>query len=374
MKKFDLSKAAIIISSSATVCESAARILRDEIAARTRLRLKVAEAPPAANVPAIVLGTVGDLPGGPYSRPNGPRVPSRAEGYAIWIDRKTREAPTVCLAGRDDRGTLFAAGRLLRLMVMARDRLTLAGDTRIASAPRYPLRGHQLAYRPKTNSYDGWTVPMWEQYMRDLVVFGANAVELLPPHTDDEPDSPLFPLPPMEMMIEMSRAAERYGLDVWVWYPIMAGLDSLGGGIRGGKCIDDTKEVHRYLKEWEDVFRQLPRLNAVLVPGGDPGDRQGAKPFMAFVEKAAGVLRRHHPDAQMWVSVQAREHRLKAFLDTVRKRPDWLDGIVRGPDVRSVRPLSGAPSRSGIPSGSTRISPTVSVASTRCRTGTSLTS
>ena len=40
------------------------------------------------------------------------------------------------------------------------------------SPATYPLRGHQLGYRPKTNSYDAWTPAMWEQYVRDLVVFG----------------------------------------------------------------------------------------------------------------------------------------------------------------------------------------------------------
>ena len=37
---------------------------------------------------------------------------------------------------------------------------------------------------------------MWEQYIRDLAVFGCNAVELIPPRSDDDADSPLFPLPP----------------------------------------------------------------------------------------------------------------------------------------------------------------------------------
>jgi len=31
----------------------------------------------------------------------------------------------------------------------------------------------------------------------------------------------IFPLPPMEMMIGMSKLADDYGLDVWVWYPAM---------------------------------------------------------------------------------------------------------------------------------------------------------
>ena len=62
---------------------------------------------------------------------------------------------------------------------------------------------------------------MWESYIRDLAVFGANAIELIPPRSDDAADSPHFPLPPMQMMVEMSRLAEEYGLECWIWYPAM---------------------------------------------------------------------------------------------------------------------------------------------------------
>src|SRR5439155_8759828 len=98
---------------------------------------------------------------------------------------------------------------------------TLADGLDMATAPKYLLRGHQLGYRPKTNSYDGWDLAQWEQYIRDLAVFGTNAVELIPPRSDDAADSPHFPLPPMEMMAGMSKLLADYGLDVWIWYPAM---------------------------------------------------------------------------------------------------------------------------------------------------------
>ena len=78
---------------------------------------------------------------------------------------------------------------------MQRDALEAPDALSIATAPKYALRGHQLGYRPKTNSYDAWSLPVWEQYFRDLAVFGTNAVELIPPRSD-EPPQPPFPLPP----------------------------------------------------------------------------------------------------------------------------------------------------------------------------------
>ena len=100
-------------------------------------------------------------------------------------------------------GVLFGVGRLLRELRLGRLKVTLPAGFQAESAPTTALRGHQIGYRPKTNSYDGWTVALWEQYLRDLAVFGCNAIELIPPRSDDAAYSPLFPLPPLRMMTEV---------------------------------------------------------------------------------------------------------------------------------------------------------------------------
>jgi hypothetical protein len=149
------------------------------------------------------------------------------------VDARQPSRPTICLAGHDARGALFAAGRLLRLLDLGRDKVQFDRTTSFATAPQVPLRGHQLGYRPKTNSYDAWTLAMWEQYFRDMIVFGMNAVELIPPRSDDDGDSPHFPTPPMDMMVAMSQLASDYGLEVWVWYPAIDkdyGIGPAGAG------------------------------------------------------------------------------------------------------------------------------------------------
>jgi len=185
-----------------------------------------------------------------------------------------------------------------------------------------PLRGHQLGYRPKTNSYDGWTTAMWDRYMRDLAIFGTNAIELIPPRSDDDPDSPHFPLPPMRMMVEMSRIADSYGLDVWVWYPATE------------RDYSDPPVVKAEIAAWGEVLQQLPRLDAVFVPGGDPGE---APPnvLMPLLEKQAASIRSHHPKAQMWVSPQGFDRAgLEEFYAILARQPEWLTGVVHGPQVR----------------------------------------
>ncbi len=322
----NLGNAVVVPSPNLTGPENkAVAMLIDEIEKRTRIRLSTGDRWPDAG-PAIFVGRQAGLGlvVSPLAAPLGASLASSlipaaagAEGYRVQAigDR-------VLVVGNDARGTLFGVGALLRHLKMDRDVLEAPNDLRLASAPRYPLRGHQLGYRPKTNSYDGWSVPVWEQYMRDLVVFGANAIELIPPRSDDAADSPLFPLPPMSMMIEMSRLADAYGLDVWIWYPAM------------DADYADAKTVASALEEWGEVFRQLPRVDAVFVPGGDPGHTR-PKDLMALLEKETGVLRRYHPKAQMWVSPQSftREW-TDEFLSILKnQQPAWLSGVVFGPQV-----------------------------------------
>ena len=85
--------------------------------------------------------------------------------------------------------------------------------------------------------------------------------------------------------------------------------------------------VDSALHEWGEVFRQLPRIDAVFVPGGDPGHTAPA-PLMALLAKETEVLHRYHPRAQMWVSPQSfNQAWLDEFLGILRtQQPAWLSG------------------------------------------------
>ena len=319
----DLKNAVVVAPPSLTGPEKkAAAMLVDEIAKRTRIRLAVSESWSGAR-PAILVCQESGLRalGGNFA---GRLIPAAAgaEGYRVQV-----ADGVVLVLGNDARGTLFGVGALLRRLRMERDALDAPDDLALATAPKYALRGHQLGYRPKTNSYDGWSVPVWEQYMRDLAVFGTNAVELIPPRSDDDADSPHFPLPPMQMMVEMSSVANSYGLDVWIWYPAM------------DKDYSDPKTVEAALQEWGEVFRQLPRIDAVFVPGGDPGHTE-PRYLLALLAKETEVLHRYHPKAQMWVSPQSFDRAwMDQFLGILKNdQPAWLSGVVYGPQVRMSLP------------------------------------
>jgi hypothetical protein len=334
----DLSAAVIVTDSSQIIHRNAAEMLRDEISSRTRIRLAIEESMPTQGQVAIVLDRIdGPLMNG-RTVPAAFPVPDQPEGYSIWVDSNNGETPTVCLAGRDARGVLYAVGRLLRNAEMGRDQLRLESAFGIATAPEYPLRGHQLGYRPKTNSYDGFTVEMWHQYIRELIVFGINAIELVPPKSDDNDDSRHFPLSQLDMMVEMSRIANSYGLDVWIWYPI---IDD----------NQDAKTVERAIRERDLVFRSLPRIDVVFVPGGDPGEVNPEQLF-ASMSQQHEILTRYHGKAKIWVSPQGFDWRgypmevdkkiegkgwMQLFYDILhRDQPDWLGGVVYGPQISAT--------------------------------------
>jgi hypothetical protein len=325
--EIDLTRAVVVSPANLTRSEQkAATLLVEEVERRTLVRWPVVHAWPEGSTPVVAVGPGSALEA--FAGQFATKLPSNAsakepEGFRIRVEKEGRGAPAVFVVGNDSRGVLFGIGRLLRELYMTRGKISLSDDLNLSTAPKYPIRGHQLGYRPKTNSYDGWDLRVWEQYFRDLAVFGTNAIELIPPRSDDAADSPHFPLPPMEMMVGMSKLADDYGLDVWIWYPAL------------DKDYSDAKTVSFALNEWGEVFKKLPRIDAIFVPGGDPGHTQ-PKYLMALLEKQTAVLHQYHPKAQMWVSPQGfTKVWLDEFLAILRsEQPSWLTGVVFGPQVR----------------------------------------
>ena len=301
--------------------KNAVRMLAEEIEKRTQIRMPLNEGLPPDATTLIWLSQGKSLPAEWQGQLNADEALNRAEGYLIR-QFKFSGVQLVVVAGADERGVLFGAGGLLRTLHMEKRQITLPSGFELATWPRLQLRGHQLGYRDKTNSYCGWDLNQWEQYIRELAIFGTNAIELLPPRTDDHLDSVHFPLPPMETMVGMSQVADDYGLDVWVWYPAM------------DPDYTDPATVDSALREWGAVFRQLPRVDSVFVPGGDPGK---APPhiLMPVLAQQQRQLVKFHPQAKMWISPQGFSGEwMKSFLNILKdSSTDWLYGVVHGPWV-----------------------------------------
>jgi hypothetical protein len=311
----DLGKATIAIAPTASEGEQlAADVLREEVLARTGLDWRVSRTWPAAG-PIVALTLATQAPWG-VGRPAADSPANRPEGYRLMA-RTQGGRVIVWIVGADRRALLYGAGHLLRALDWARQAATLPHTLDIVTAPRYPLRGHQLGYRHHSNSYDAWTPEHYDRYIRELALFGANAIENIP-FQDNRP-GPLMPISRAAMARRMSEICAKYDLQYWLWTP-------------ADFALTDTAKRAAALTALDALFADVPRLDAVFLPGGDPGDNP-ATLVVPWLTDVATRLRARHPKAKMWLSLQHFDATdidfLFAWID--RERPDWLGGLVGGP-------------------------------------------
>lgn len=288
----------------------AADVLREEIARRTGLQWPVVTGWPSRGA------AIGIAVASTSAWEGVPAVAGRAEGFRLTTG--VREGrPAIRIAGNDARGMLFGVGRLLRAVSWGRGAVTAPDGLDVATAPRYAIRGHQLGYRAHSNTYDGWDEAHYDQYVRDLVLLGANAIENIP--FQDPRASPLMPLPREAMNRRVSAICAKYGVQYWLWTP--ADFD-----------LRDPDRRTAALASLGALFADLPRLDAIFLPGGDPGDN-AASLVVPYLEDIATRLRARHPAARVWLSLQ---HFDAAEVDYLfdwinREQPGWLGGLVAGP-------------------------------------------
>jgi hypothetical protein len=319
----DLRTATIVHHEQQHVVEqTATRVLAEEVDLRTGLHWKSRHQIPASG-PAIVVTTAAGLNN--FSRQPPPpadqeSAANRREGFRIFVDARQ---PIVWIIGADGPGMLYGVGRFLQMLDWGPDTAKFPAAFRLATAPQYPIRGHQLGYRDRANSYDAWDVTQYEQYIRELSFFGANAIENIPM----DPPGPLMPVSPATMHREMADICKRYGMQYWIWMPATVDLN-------------DPDERAKLLDEFEAVFRGCEHLTGVFVPGGDPGDHV-PELMLPFLQDARERLNQHHPEARMWMSMQGfSTEKAQAVYDLLhREQPDWLGGIVAGPSSRPIPEL-----------------------------------
>lgn len=318
----NLKNAVIQVSSGipSPMRETAATVLAEEIAKRTGFSIKNSAAWPKAGIPtiALVLSSDSELNGKPApGRRSSDNPEFKKEGYRI-ITEASDKGTTVWIIGADSRGILFGSGWLLRNLRMEKNVLQLDKKADYASSPAYPIRGHQLGYRHTANTYDAWTVAQYDQYIRELAIFGSNAVEGIP-FQESSAKSPHFKIPAEQMNIRMSELCQKYDMDYWVWTPATFELKN-------------QKERKEELEQHEAFYKACPRLDHIFFPGGDPGDNHPSE-VLPFLKELQGLLVKYHPKAKMWISLQGfnveQVDYFYQYLDT--EKPAWLQGVVSGP-------------------------------------------
>ncbi len=315
----DLSKATIIASKNipSPVRETAIRVLKEEVAQRTSIQLKETEKFGNQPVLALVLSSEKELAGITVPVNNSDLKPeTKPEGYRLVLDQSNGKK-ILWLIAADQRGTIFSIGQLLRTAWLSRGKFLFDKKNEIASSPKYPIRGHQIGYRNTANSWDSWTMEQYEKYLRELALFGTNSIENIPFH--DGKNNPLMKYPRDVMNNKIAEICHEYGLDHWDWIPADVDLSD---------PVKFKEEVARH----EEYYKNCPYLDGVFFPGGDPGSNH-PKDVMPFLKAVTEKLKKYHPKATMWISLQGFSDEqvdyFYQYLDT--NNPDWLTGVVTGP-------------------------------------------
>jgi hypothetical protein len=301
--------------------ETILRMLQEEIQTRTGVFLRVAQSDAfTPNKPVIAIAKQDDVYLAGLELPKTVATTNlQAEGYMVFSEMHG-PIPVIWIIVNDSRGALFGAGWLLRHLQMEKNQISLALPVAFQTAPSFPIRGHQLGYRNTANTYDAWTPEQYEQYIRELIIFGTNAVEIIP--IIDQEDATLsvhMKVPPLEMNRHISKICKDYGIDLWAWTPVTIDL----------KDLEKKNEV---LDKHEAFYRETPQIDHIFFPGGDPGHNH-PREVLPFLQELHRRLTSYHPKAGMWISLQGfsveQVDYFYNYLDT--HSPDWLRGVVSGP-------------------------------------------
>lgn len=296
-------------------------MLTEEVHKRTGLNWLQATTP-VTGPPTILLSNASSLPAWKSEIPeellNDP-VLKKPEGFRIQVVPGPNGSDArIHVVGSDSRGVMFGVGQLLRRMDLVPGMASLSDDFRISTAPDRAIRGHQVGYRPRANSWDAWTIQQFDQYFRDMVVFGANSMENIP-FQDDDPH-PLMKYSREQMNLEFAKLCIKYDLDHWLWVPVEFSV------------TEDTAKGEAFLNQQEEFYKACPRVDAIFVPGGDPGDNPCA-PLMPYLEKMAVAVQKYHPKAKVWLSLQGfKKKDVEDFYSYIDEhQPKWFGGAVMGP-------------------------------------------
>mgnify|MGYP001164926008 FL=1 len=316
----DLSQSAVITVGESVIVGTAQRMLTEEIAKRTGINLSLDTALGDEMHPVILLCQADNAPESLKKFIGTMDMPGKVDAFAIAV-RNNSNPPIVVLAGHDERGVLFASGRLLLKLRMSKGKIELPADYRIATAPHYPHRGHQISYRALAHCYDAWTPGDYDQYMREMSVFGANAFETTSFGDPGNRDGPHSKVTNGEMAAAWSEICAGYGFDYWLF------TEAVGGQ---GKS---DEQVLAAIKSRLNTLRAIPHVDHLYLTGGDGGSAHRRPDLMIErTGRLAMEAREIHPGLGIWISNQGFPPELNNwFFDYLqREQPDWITGIVYG--------------------------------------------
>lgn len=213
------------------------------------------------------------------------------------------------------RSLIYGFAEFIKAAVYEGSKIYLVKNISLSRVPSMKIRGHQLSYTDMNNTVDMWGKAEYERYIRDLMLFGTNMVEADSGVREEK--STLMRFSQKEMLIAMSEICVEYDIDLSVWHELWS--------------KDSDEET---MAKMHKLYDDLPKLDVLFPPGGDPGDMQGE----AFVQRCVKMKREMQkvfPNIQMWPSAQA-PHEYpdwgERFVKEMAKCPEEIDGVIYGPN------------------------------------------
>jgi len=295
-----LNRAIIVADNKSEKEYNVAAFLQKEIYKRTNIKLPISKKK-QVDSGAIILGLAEDT-----TVPDKLDFPAKEESYAIWIDKSKNNLPIINVVGYDDRGMLFAAGRLILELNLSPDYISVSNNLALSAAPSDKIRAQQIITNVQCE--DGFV--QWDdandiqQFVNDMVIFGANGFEPTHPELIDS-------------------YLEGLGLDLFV-------------KLKCQDIIDLNQGSDEFIKGY---FKNLKSVDHITSYGGDASGAVKPELFFPYLDRVIPLLLQGQPGSKWWYSNQCLEDHTQSFDEYIfnfinQKQPAYLNGMVYGPWTR----------------------------------------
>lgn len=221
----------------------------------------------------------------------------------------------ISITAKTVRGLIFGYSLFLRKTLYKHGKIILTESIAGTHIPQKKIRGHQVGYRAKPNTYDAWDYKQYFRYYLDMMAFGSNVCEHNGSKIKDDEINPLMMYRQDEFLTEASRLADELDLDVSLW-----------------QANADDESESEALSSRDILYRAMPRLDTVFVPGGDPGEMPAAD-FSQRCKKIYHILKKSHPSAQLHPSAQQPDrHWGDIFIKELESEPEEFGAVIMGPN------------------------------------------
>jgi hypothetical protein len=262
-----------------------------------------------------------------------------AEGFLLKL-MQGKNTQYILAAGVDERGCLYAAGELLRQIVIDENKGILVPENlNVRTAPAFEIRGTQFGQSGVSKSMAkvrDWTDKETQRVILNYALAGANTFS-----TEDGKMSDF--LKSYGLMTQGSFGANTAGEalpEAW------NASESIGR--TGYVCLSVLEAKQFMLKKCDDYFRNSPDYDFVKFFGGDGGGCECDKcnpyglTFIKTVEEMAAIIHKYHPKTKIYFTNQKFDNEddeaIFAYLNEQPRDWLWAWGYGPGSDATTWQP------------------------------------